>query len=1030
MIRAAGWLLVILLGISWMPAAGASGPRASGRSDCGAAAVLPLKAVEDVSGSVSAYDGGGTQRAAFSGGWGNMDGILSLPQDYLVMLSFALCALLMLLLALLLAVRSDHRKRRLLAELNERDRRLNDLMELLPGGVCIFGMDEEGRMRADYLNQGFCRMIDEDGADLKELIRRDLTDWAHPKDRSGMLAELERASLENDGYCDTFRLRKRDGSYFWVTLRGTPVGMQNGRRTYYGIFTNVDAIKEMQERLEENEESMRTAMTQAGMNYWEYDPERHLVHCDEYSQKMLGVPEWMEDYPDSWFHRGITHPEDVPLLRQALREIDAGAAAASCEVRERTVDQTYRWMKVCLTSLYDWSGRRVKVLSTGMDITRQKEAEAVYAQRLEQLRAAMPNAVASFRLDLTQNSCLESFSNYPDQLVGAGSSADEFFEAMAARIATEQEQAACRQSFSRPNLMQAFESGAEEPPVECRYRVGERIRWISIRTRLDRNPATGRVEALIYAFSIDKRKWVQQMASSILRSQYLLSARIDLARNTVRLYDAQNGGFLEEHDCSPEDLERYVRQLYAGADPGEFLRKISFQEVERLLEDGGEYVVYGDLVLGGRQVRAKGVYSWMDRRQRTACFVLSDITDVFREEQNRTRELSRALSAAEEANRAKSVFLSRMSHEIRTPLSAILGLAQIGKSETGDDAALEDFDKILLAGEYLLGLLNDVLDMSRIENGKILLHPENTATAEFIASILTIAMPQMKRKQIRFTLNTSGTATEYVVIDRIRVRQIYINLLNNAAKFSAPGTSIECGIHYEPAGEDAVAATVVVRDHGCGMSEEFLKRIFIPFEQEHNRYSDSQPGTGLGLAIMKNLVDQMGGTIQVESRPEQGTVFTVTLTVPKGRPPEPDALSTPTEAAGEIRGLRVLLAEDQPINVEIVRKLLEKQGVLLEYAQDGQAAVNLYLSHPSGYFDAVLMDIRMPVLNGMEAAREIRASGRADAPSLRIIAMTADAFESDRRELMAAEIHEYLIKPFRAQELYEILCPRDGRTGV
>ena len=247
-------------------------------------------------------------------------------------------------------------------------------------------------------------------------------------------------------------------------------------------------------------------------------------------------------------------------------------------------------------------------------------------------------------------------------------------------------------------------------------------------------------------------------------------------------------------------------------------------------------------------------------------------------------------------------------------------------------------------------------------------------------------------------------ASRYVVIDRMRVLQIYINLLNNAIKFSAPGTTIEFCVHYEPAGENLVGTTVVIRDQGCGMSEEFLKRIFSPFEQEHNQYSDSQPGTGLGLAIVKNLLDQMGGGIQVESRLGEGTAFTITLTVPKGCEPEKAAPPEPPNLPVKLSGSRVLLAEDHPTNAEIVRKLLEKEGVLLEHAPDGQAALKLYLSRPDGYFDAMLMDIRMPVMNGIEAAEAIRASGRQDAKKLPIIAMIV---KQHRYEVLAERVRRY-----------------------
>jgi len=1045
-LRWVGWLLVLLLGAAWAPPAAAASSLAGITTDAchlsavdvvparrarGDSDVLQLRTELPAEGGTSDRS---VQRVRSKALFTDASGDSSKPEplrgifgDNWRMIMLVHCVFFMLLVALPIVIHDDRRRRRLLEKVKERDRCLSDLMDLLPGGVCIFVPDRNGRLQADFLNLGFYRMLGYAGAGQEALAWRDMTDWAHPKDRPGMLAELERCQRDNDEYCNTFRLRKEDGSYFWVTLRGTPVKMTDGRLVYYGIFTNVNAIKEMYKRLEESEMSMRAAMNQFGMNYWEYDPEHHLAHCNRNSQQLLGVPEWMENYPASWFQMGITHPEDAPVLERAMREIDAGAAEAVCEIRERTVEGSYRWERVCLVSLYDWGGNRTKVLSTGIDITPQKEAERFYEQRLTQLRSALPDARTFFRLDLTQNLCLESYSRSVDLSEMAGRfTADELFEEMASHSVTEREKQVCRQLFNRWHLMEVFENGREAGTAERRFWEGGKVCWISIRTRLDRNPANGHVEALIYSLDIDERKWIQQIAGAVLCSQYRLFVRIDLSHNTARLYNAHTGRFLKEHGCPPETIERYICQHCSDADREEFLKKVSLSEVERQLQNSNEYVVYSNLKLNGRQMRAKCVFFWMDREQRTVCFALADITDAAVKEQSRTEELSRALSAAEEASRTKSEFLSRMSHEIRTPLNCILGMAQIGKTETTDGTVQEDFDKIITSGEYLMGLINDVLDMSRIENGRILLHPENTDTGELLNSVLTIVGPQIKKRNIRFEVKSSGVASRYVVIDRMRVLQIYINLLNNAIKFSAPGTTIEFCVHYEPAGENLVGTTVVIRDQGCGMSEEFLKRIFSPFEQEHNQYSDSQPGTGLGLAIVKNLLDQMGGGIQVESRLGEGTAFTITLTVPKGCEPEKAAPPEPPNLPVKLSGSRVLLAEDHPTNAEIVRKLLEKEGVLLEHAPDGQAALKLYLSRPDGYFDAMLMDIRMPVMNGIEAAEAIRASGRQDAKKLPIIAMSAGEFETDCLNTSSAGINGYLIKPFYPPDLYDILCRRIG----
>jgi CheY-like chemotaxis protein len=249
-----------------------------------------------------------------------------------------------------------------------------------------------------------------------------------------------------------------------------------------------------------------------------------------------------------------------------------------------------------------------------------------------------------------------------------------------------------------------------------------------------------------------------------------------------------------------------------------------------------------------------------------------------------------------------------------------------------------------------------------------------------------------------------------------------VNILGNAVKFSKPGSEIFCTVNHALCGENQVTSTMVFRDQGCGMSRDFLKRIFDPFEQEHNIYQNPQSGTGLGLAIVKNLVEQMNGTIRVKSELGKGSEFTVQITVPKGQPID-DAEEEPPETAAWVclEGKRILLAEDHPINTEIAKKMLTRHGMLIDHAENGQTALECYLSADVRHYDAILMDIRMPVMDGINAARAIRTSGRPDAADIPIIAMTANAFEKDRQETRAAGMNAHLSKPVQQQELLSVL---------
>lgn len=373
----------------------------------------------------------------------------------------------------------------------------------------------------------------------------------------------------------------------------------------------------------------------------------------------------------------------------------------------------------------------------------------------------------------------------------------------------------------------------------------------------------------------------------------------------------------------------------------------------------------------------------------------------------------------ESASRAKSDFLARMSHDLRTPMNAIVGLAHLGEEECKETAAKSYFEKIKSSSVYLLSLINDILDMSRIENKKVELHPEPVNWEEFWQAVCTIVRPAMDEKNLNFIVEEKGPEMECLYFDRIHMQQILINLLSNAIKFSRSSGRIR--FTYEACKQEGkqVHVRFSVRDYGIGMSEAFMHRIFAPFEQEHNKRLPEQTGTGLGLAIVKNLVDMMHGTISVNSELGEGSEFTVELTLREVQMPE-KKVSAPMPAADShlLAGVRVLLAEDHPLNTEIACKLLQKQGVLTEHAENGKLAVQMFQDSEQYYYDAILMDIRMPMMNGLEAAQAIRKLNREDAKTVPIIAMSANAFDEDVRESLKAGMNAHLAKPIVPAQLY------------
>ena len=389
----------------------------------------------------------------------------------------------------------------------------------------------------------------------------------------------------------------------------------------------------------------------------------------------------------------------------------------------------------------------------------------------------------------------------------------------------------------------------------------------------------------------------------------------------------------------------------------------------------------------------------------------------------RTADLSVAKEAAEAANRAKSTFLANMSHELRTPMNAIMGMTSLAMRRASDAQQKEQLDKVLKASHHLLAVINDILDISKIEAERLTLECTNFKLAEVLSDLMNLISQNARDKglNLRLTQPAGLSATPFMG-DPVRLGQILLNLASNAIKFTPAGTvTLRCHIAEDNA--DNLLLRWEMQDTGIGIPAESLPRLFTAFEQADGSTTRNYGGTGLGLAISKRLVELMGGQIGVVSEPGQGSTFWFTVRLKKAAaevavPPQETA---DYSSAGEAllnahAGARILLAEDEPINQEVSRELLSEAGLWVDIANDGKEAVALARKFN---YDLILMDMQMPHLNGVDASREIRQDSLN--PATPILAMTANTFEEDRRACFAAGMNDFIAKPVAPEELYETL---------
>ena len=392
-------------------------------------------------------------------------------------------------------------------------------------------------------------------------------------------------------------------------------------------------------------------------------------------------------------------------------------------------------------------------------------------------------------------------------------------------------------------------------------------------------------------------------------------------------------------------------------------------------------------------------------------FIVSLINRLIRWQEGVNRQLVQAAQVADSANRAKSQFLSQMSHEIRTPMNAIIGLDSIALRDPDlPPYVREEFEKIGASAQHLLALINDILDMSRIEAGRLELNEKDFSLREFLEQINVIVGGQCADKGLRYECQVVGTPREYYISDDLKLKQILINILGNSVKFTHRPGSVFFSAEEAERHEGGCRMRFTITDTGIGMEREYLKKLYDAFSQEDGTTTDKYGGSGLGMAITKRLVDMMGGEILVESEKGVGTTFTVTIPLKDSQmeaEPVQEAAAEPVSLAGR----HVLIAEDQAINAEILIDLLDMEEITSEWAENGQLAVELFAKSQENHFDAVLMDMRMPVMDGLTATREIRRLDRPDAKTVPIIALTANAFEEDVQQCIQAGMNQHLAKP-------------------
>ncbi len=817
-----------------------------------------------------------------------------------------------------------------------------------------------------------------------------------------------------DDVTDEMRINYLSGVQ-WGKVRLTTIyDERHVRIKAVGTIENTQLSKEM-------EESLAIVSEQNKMRLFTYDYETKRAKF--YKTKRKGKVQEIDlsNSVELLRMQDKIHPLDLHILQNAIEKLQNGQEHEEIILRiQEKDDGEFNYYALAFTMTWDTDGKANKLLGTCREINEQVKKERSYKSQLAYMDNYKKSSIAYVEIEVDKNKLDNVKTRYPSLRKGVdGHSIENWAEILCKNTLSEEGKQAILDSFNQENLRKRFERGYTRFKVVIPYQLQPDYKaWLGFTTTLLLNPATSRLEGYVYVGDETERKQSEAITNSIVKTSY----------EVVVIVDMYTGEISERYMFSNQFRNTLVNYNYYQESSVDQKKFVDEEDRERLFDNfrienlrdkmltQGKYTDYFS-VRGndGKRYRKKVVCSRLEGFETKMMIIIQDISDIYFSELEKQNQLAIALKKAEQAAEAKTEFLSRMSHDIRTPLNGVLGMARIAMDETQEANIKEYLEKIMISGQLLISLVNDILDITKIEEHKMELHPETYSMQEFVELIENVIGEQCRQKRQVFDIQADALKDLYVQVDKLRFNQIFINLLSNAVKYTNEYGTISFRTRILTGTERIKKIEFVVEDNGQGMSPEFLNSAFDAFAQESVAITARRDGSGLGLAIVKQLVDLMNGTIELESEVDEGTKATVVLSVVMSE--HNDGLVKKQMDTTILKGKRILIAEDQPMNVMIVQKILSKWGIETEVAENGVRAVQLYQESPLHYYSGIMMDIRMPLMDGMEATRIIRATSRADR-NLPIVAMTANAFADDRRASMEAGMNAHLAKPINPDEVY------------
>lgn len=912
------------------------------------------------------------------------------------------------------------------------------LVQNLPGGIAVIRFDmAKKQMLPEYISEGFAAMTGMSTDEAYALYKNDATAGVHPDDLDYIIDRLNQHLKNHLDTCESiYRLRKKDGSYIWIKNNSSLILSPNEIPLIYAVYSDITKEREAQNKL-------RQKYNDILLRQQNYPLSNEIIsgYCDITASRILRIydktgidPLQKFGFERQNFFKGlatlIESPEErqhflntflnAPLLEKFAQGINS--QELECFIR-MPHDNSGHYLK-CVINMIESpdNGHTIGVLSV-LDLTQFKINDQVSMH----LAHAHYDFIAT--CDFNSDSYQLFFTNSKANLMPPEQgSYSKNIVAFLQTFTVPKDREFCMEMFDPANMQRRL---CHENSYSFHYSLKDEQGHIYTKNMIiflidQRLNKVGMARADITDYVREQRALLNTLAYTFEQLSI-----INLVTKEFTMYTRksvlQN---LSPYKCA--DFNRALHKLslpYTKLAADETAaEKFSLPVIlSRLAEKplGYEFTL-PYLANDGSEKHKQINVLWGDEGHHTICLVRCDVTDIISAEKNSRSVLQNALDLAQEANRAKTDFLSAMSHDIRTPMNAIIGMTDLALDDLDNRQHLSEYlDIIKSSSSHLLTLINDILDMSRIEKGKLKLARTSFNLSVEIDRFCSRYQLLMDKNSLNFLHNAELLHCNCIG-DTAQLQRIWDNLVSNACKFTPPGGTVTFSACELPSDNERLGwYKFTISDTGIGIDSESLQHLFDPFFRSSDVISKHIEGSGLGLAIVKNIVDYKGGTISVTSRQGEGTTFTVTLPLHFDTEAE-HPVEKPTHTFGsadfDFSGKSLLLAEDHPINQKVAELILEKTGAAVTIVENGLQCTELFTGSAKGSFDAILMDIQMPVMNGYEAAQAIRSSTHPQSATIPIIAMTANAFAEDIKNALSAGMNAHIAKPIDPQKLYETLA--------